>query len=1384
MRNIVFKLCTGLFVSTCLTTGQGMIDKHDHLIKLIKNHSPMQQVLDHAGILSPQLSKEIPHDDDANLAGVWEKNRHLLSNPDIPERKQSSTKQLYSFSEVPSSGIMKSISADSVAIAWVNHYASGLLPSRDAINAVAVDIQGNVYVSGYSDSTYTHINIITQKYTSNGVLLWSKRYVGSGNYEDKPYAIAVDASGNVYVTGTSVGYLTRYDYVTIKYNTNGVQQWVTRYDGPDHDWDIATCIAVDGQGNVYIGGGSYNGNYLYHNGNYDYATVKYDSNGIEQWVTRYNGLLGYDDGINALTLDNQSNIYVTGLSNSSNSADVTTIKYNTNGVQQWIAFYDGPSGYSDEGISIKLDGVGNVYIGGYTVDGPLPDYRNYLTLKYSTSGSFKWSAQYDGPANYYDDVMALAVDNTGNAYVGGASYALSSDIEFATVKYDSNGAEQWVRRENRGQFAMITAIALDPAGNVVVSGPASDYLTVKYKPDGTKLWQANYNGPAGSNDWATGMTIDPLGNILVVGGSRGVNTDIDFAAVKYSPSGTQQWAARYNGAGGSNDNVQAMNVDDAGNVYEVINSNSGTQLDMLLLKYSPDGSTLQSNRISGINASGAFGAKIDRSGNVYLIGGNESDWIITKYNFNGIVQWTALYHVSGMGGGPEGVFTDDSGNVYVIGNTYNTVVGDEWNVIKYNPFGVQQWVTRYNPFPDASQGAFTYYSIAIDENGNVYVVGNGANTSTYRGAVKLDSNGQIIWSKVYSGTGVAIDNNGDVYFAGCSCGTVKYTADGTEQWTIPNQSDGILVDRLGSVFIVFYTEGGTAKYSTDGTQQWSVPEKGYLAVDACGNAYISSIVSSDTDAFGYPNENFLTIKYNPRGEELWRAEYDAFSHSTDAVRGMAVDAQGDVYVAGYSVLGTGIFTATTTLKYTSVPKLTLNQGSIVFDNVNITCTLTDTITLNTGICTTPSSIAVVSDDSNFTVQPIGSSTTPSSPLSFIVNFNPKTGGSKSGQITFTHTASGAATVLAVGGTGIAIPPQYSTQSISFDAEAITVGCKKETTIVVHNKRCAPLNIVSMYSTDSNFNIYVPSKTIASLDSSTFTIGFAPLSTGQHSGGIVFAHDQGILPDTIYVAGNGNGTGSEVIIRDSLGTGWQLLSLPVSVACPLVLANSYEYNGMYVNIDSIVPGIGYWSKLIFPILYFSGQSIDINTISVNTKWNLIGSISTPVAVSQIASDPPGIVTSQFFGYANLYVIADTIYPGKAYWVKVSQAGHLILSTTESMRASNRIRIKPISELPPSPPHSGETQEFKPPIPSHFGLAQNYPNPFNPTTRFNYALPGDAHVLLKIYNVIGQTVATLVDEFQHAGFKSVSYDASRLPSGIYFYQLQAGTYTETKKMLLIK
>jgi hypothetical protein len=89
-----------------------------------------------------------------------------------------------------------------------------------------------------------------------------------------------------------------------------------------------------------------------------------------------------------------------------------------------------------------------------------------------------------------------------------------------------------------------------------------------------------------------------------------------------------------------------------------------------------------------------------------------------------------------------------------------------------------------------------------------------------------------------------------------------------------------------------------------------------------------------------------------------------------------------------------------------------------------------------------------------------------------------------------------------------------------------------------------------------------------------------------------------------------------------------------------------------------------------------------------------------------------------------------------------------------------------------------------LPKDYTLSQNYPNPFNPTTVISYSLPTASNIKLVVYNALGQTIKVLENGFKDAGYYSVNFNASDLASGIYLYKLEAGQFSQVKKMILIK
>ncbi|MEE9613491.1 MAG: SBBP repeat-containing protein [Thermodesulfobacteriota bacterium] len=462
-------------------------------------------------------------------------------------------------------------SAATVTEEWAVRY-NGSGNSSDAAYAMAVDGEGNVYVTGYSYSD-TDSDYATVKYDADGIKLWEARYDGPGNYsQEYAYALAVDSAGNVYVTGESYGEGTMRDYATIKYDADGTELWVARYNGPGNGWDVAYALAVDSAGNVYVTGKSYGIGYMT---GYDYATVKYDANtGTELWVARYTGLGSYFDSAYALAVDSAGDVYVTGESYDGTVYNYATVKYAAaDGTQLWVARYRKGSA-----SALAVDGAGSVYVTGRS-------YGDYTTIKYDADyGVAQWVVRYRGSAS------ALAVDGAGSIYVTGTSYG-----DYTTIKYAPNGTQQWVSRYDGpgGYPDTASAMALDGAGNVYVTGRSSgtggvtrndgyDYATVKYDPNtGDELWVSRYDGPGPGDyyDAAHALAVDGSGNVHVTGTSYDESTGYDYATIKYSQPKDQD------GDGVSDDadncpatpNADQVDMDDDG-IGDVCDDSDGDDL--------------------------------------------------------------------------------------------------------------------------------------------------------------------------------------------------------------------------------------------------------------------------------------------------------------------------------------------------------------------------------------------------------------------------------------------------------------------------------------------------------------------------------------------------------------------------------------------------------------------------------------------------------------------------------------------------------------------------------------------------------------------------------------------------------------------------------------
>jgi hypothetical protein len=399
-------------------------------------------------------------------------------------------------------------------------------------------------------------------------------------------SIATDASGNVYVAGGTEGALDgnlllgEYGAYVTKYNSSGVKQYTRMLTASQGDLS-GNGVATDASGNVYLAGTTnvgLDGNSQA--GWQDFFLTKYDSNGVKQYTRQLGAASMGTSGISVAT-DASGNVYVAG----DTEADLETlsrsgvsggfvIKYNSNGVKQFIRQLDAPGGGVFVG-SVATDASGNVYLAGHT-SGTLDDQtktgnNDLFVTKYNASGVKQYTRQLGaaggdtlGSAGADVYVKSVATDASGNVYVAGhTNGALDGQTKLGFwdtffTKYNSLGVKQYTR-----QFGVVgsdtygQAVATDASGNVFLTGETGGALDGIAKTGSRDLFVTKYNssgdkqytrllGAAGAGTDGKAVATDASGNVFASGDTNGaldgnvlVGTS-DLFVTKYNSSGMKQ----------------------------------------------------------------------------------------------------------------------------------------------------------------------------------------------------------------------------------------------------------------------------------------------------------------------------------------------------------------------------------------------------------------------------------------------------------------------------------------------------------------------------------------------------------------------------------------------------------------------------------------------------------------------------------------------------------------------------------------------------------------------------------------------------------------------------------------------------------------------------
>jgi len=281
-------------------------------------------------------------------------------------------------------------------------------------------------------------------------------------------------------------------------------------------------------------------------------------------------------------------------------------------------------------------------------------------------------------------------------------------------------------------------------------------------------------------------------------------------------------------------------------------------------------------------------------------------------------------------------------------------------------------------------------------------------------------------------------------------------------------------------------------------------------------------------------------------------------------------------------------------------------------------------------------------------------------------------------------------------------------------------------------------------------------------------------------------------DSSYIKSGGANAahqGFGVIMVDTLSS---LLNPPYSQTEAgrniVVKNNAYCWpQAMYTYWQTVTDtGAAHHPGLITPPIWMNAQTQLM--FNDKTKWPGLSEANNDSVDPGFASTLVNPAVDSCLKFANLIWTAQAV--GAFRWSQMAaDPFNLAYPVSENLRYSNTTLYtagtdgKPLGDLNWFPELMG-VEQISSNVPASYSLSQNYPNPFNPTTVINYTVPKSSFVSLKVYNILGQEVATLYQGFQKSGTYKANFDASKLSSGVYLYRLQSNGFNETKKMILMK
>jgi Domain of unknown function (DUF4347)/Beta-propeller repeat len=524
--------------------------------------------------------------------------------------------------------------------------------STDSANSVTVDSSGNVYTTGsFWDTADFDPGVGTKNFTSagaadifiskidsNGNYLWAKQ-IGGTSY-DIGNSVTIDASGNVYTTGSFTG--------TADFDPGAGTSTLATGGASNLFLSKLNAVGDFAQAQQFTSGGLSN----------NVSKTVVDSLGNRYIVGSFSGTVDFDPGAgtNSLTSDGSLDIFIT--------------KQASDGILIWAKKMGGTS--NDIATNVTVDNNGNIYTTGSfqgtatfgstsLTSAGMTGASDIFITKQASDGTFIWAKAMGGTSS--DQANGVAVDSSGNVYTtgyfaglanfGSTSLTSAGPADIFITKQASDGTLIWAKAMGGTSFDQAHAVTVDSSGNVYTTGyfqgtaifgstsltsaGGQDIFITKQASDGTLLWAKKMGGTSG--DVGNDVTVDSSGNIYTTGFFGGTATfgstsltsagNQDIFITKQASDGTLLWAKQMGGT--SNDQANDVVLDSGGNIYTTgyfqstatfgstsLTSTGGS--DIYITKQASDGTLLWAKKMGGTRFDEAHGVAVDSSGNVYTTG--------------------------------------------------------------------------------------------------------------------------------------------------------------------------------------------------------------------------------------------------------------------------------------------------------------------------------------------------------------------------------------------------------------------------------------------------------------------------------------------------------------------------------------------------------------------------------------------------------------------------------------------------------------------------------------------------------------------------------------------------------------------------------------------